>query len=137
VSDALGCNIRIDTRGTEVMRILPRNNELVNEDWISDKARFQYDGLQRQRLNVPMIKVNGALKPAKWHEALEAVKNAMGKVSGSEMKAIAGKLADAESLVALKDLMNRLGCENLAVESNVAGRRCPLVLCVQLSDLWY
>ena len=121
VSDALGCNIRIDTRGTEVMRILPRNNELVNEDWISDKARFQYDGLQRQRLNVPMIKVNGALKPAKWHEALEAVKNAMGKVSGSEMKAIAGKLADAESLVALKDLMNRLGCENLAVESNVAG----------------
>jgi NADH dehydrogenase (ubiquinone) Fe-S protein 1 len=121
VSDALGCNIRVDTRGTEVMRILPRNNESVNEDWISDKARFQYDGLQRQRLNVPMIKGGKGLKPVKWNEALEAVKDAMAKVEGSEMKAIAGKLADAESLVALKDLMNRMGCENLSLESSFAG----------------
>jgi len=126
VSDALGCNIRIDTRGTEVMRILPRNNEAVNEDWISDKARFQYDGLQRQRLNVPMAKdaATGQLRPVKWEEALARVKAAMAErcpEGGRDMKAIAGKLADAESLVALKDLMNRLGCENLTTESQVAG----------------
>jgi len=126
VSDALGCNIRIDTRGTEVMRILPRNNEAVNEDWISDKARFQYDGLQRQRLNVPMAKdaATGQLRPVKWEEALARVKDAMAErcpEGGRDMKAIAGKLADAESLVALKDLMNKLGCENLTTESQVAG----------------
>lgn len=57
VSDALGANIRIDSRGTEVMRIVPRMNEEVNEEWISDKARFQYDALKRQRLTAPMIKV--------------------------------------------------------------------------------
>jgi len=122
VSDAIGCNIRVDSRGTEVMRILPRNNETVNEDWISDKARFQYDGLQRQRLNVPMVKdESGSLKPVKWDEALLKVKEQMEKVKGGEMKAIAGKLADAESLICLKDLMNRMGCENLSLEGPFAG----------------
>jgi len=122
VSDALGCNIRIDSRGTEVLRILPRNNEEVNEDWISDKARFQYDGLQRQRLNVPMMKgEDGALKVVKWEEALLRIKDAISKTEGKKMKAIAGKLADAESMVALKDLMNRLGCENLSAERVAAG----------------
>jgi len=122
VSDALGCNIRVDTRGTEVLRILPRNNENVNEDWISDKARFQYDGLQRQRLNVPMVKgQDGVLKPVKWEEALFAIRSALEGVSGDEMKAMAGKLACCESLIALKDLMNRLGCENLCAEGVVAG----------------
>ena len=122
VSDALGCNIRIDSRGTEVLRILPRNNEQVNEDWISDKARFQYDGLQRQRLNVPMVKGgDGALKVVKWEEALLRIKDAVSETEGKKMKAIAGKLADAESMVALKDLMNRVGCENLSAERVAAG----------------
>ena len=117
VSDALGCNIRVDSRGTEVLRILPRNNEEVNEDWISDKARFQYDGLQRQRLNVPMAKGAGSvLKPVKWEEALTAVAEAAEGVSGEDMAAYGGKLADCESLVALKDLANRLGCETVQCE---------------------
>lgn len=117
VSDALGANVRIDTRGTEVMRIVPRLNEGVNEEWISDKARFQYDGLKRQRLNIPLIKGEAGFQPAKWREALAAVAAAAKGVPGNEMKAIVGKLADAESMVALKDLMNRLGCGNLIHET--------------------
>lgn len=90
VSDALGASIRVDSRGPEVMRIVPRQNDSVNEDWISDKARFQYDGLKRQRLGVPMVKRDGALQPTSWLEALDAAAAAMRRVDGSEMKALAG-----------------------------------------------
>lgn len=121
VSDALGANIRVDSRGTEVMRIMPRMNDAVNEEWISDKARFQFDGLKRQRLTVPLVKQpGGGLAPASWADALAAVKEAAAKVPGSAMLALAGKLADAEAMVALKDLMNRLGCGNLKVDSGFA-----------------
>ena len=121
VSDALGCNIRVDTRGTEVMRIVPRLNEDVNEEWISDKARFQYDGLKRQRLNTPLAKnADGALAPVKWEQALAAASEALA-ASGGAVRAIAGKLADAEAMVALKDLMNRLGAEDTRTEGTIAG----------------
>lgn len=121
VSDALGANIRVDSRGVEVMRVVPRLNEDVNEEWISDKARFQYDALRRQRLNAPMVKDNnGMLKNATWAEALLAIREAAGQVQGNQMMAIAGKLADAESMMALKDMMNRLGCGNLKHEGGFA-----------------
>ncbi|KAL2649725.1 hypothetical protein R1flu_017853 [Riccia fluitans] len=119
VSDAIGANIRIDSRGPEVMRILPRLNEEVNEEWISDKARFAYDGLKRQRLNEPLIRsADGQLEPVSWARALKTVAEAALKVNPDQMAAIAGKLSDAEAMMALKDLMNRLGCERLWVEGN-------------------
>ena len=77
VMDALGSNIRIDTKGREVMRILPRNNDAVNEEWINDKTRFIWDGLRRQRLDKPYIRENGRLRPASWPEALETAARAM------------------------------------------------------------
>mmetsp|Transcript_41727 Transcript_41727/g.102782 ORF Transcript_41727/g.102782 Transcript_41727/m.102782 type:complete len:718 (-) Transcript_41727:199-2352(-) len=117
VTDGLGSNIRVDTRGTEVMRVVPRLHEGVNEEWISDKARFSYDGLKRQRLDKPMMKdANGKLKPATWEQALDRVAAAIAATAPGEMKAVAGKLADAESVVALKDLFNRLGAGNTVAE---------------------
>lgn len=112
VSDALGSNILVDTKGTEVMRITPRLNEEINEEWISDKARFQYDGLKRQRIDVPMAKASGGLAAVSWEVAFEKIAEAVSKASKDEIKGIAGKLADAESIVALKDMLNRLGSGN-------------------------
>ena len=74
VTDAVGSNIRVDARGSEVMRVLPRLNEDVNEEWISDKARFSYDGLKRRRLDVPMVKTGGKLQPTGWNEAFAAIR---------------------------------------------------------------
>ncbi len=108
VSDALGANIRIDVRGNEVLRVLPRLNEDVNEEWISDKARFAVDGLKRQRLDRPYVRKNGKLQPATWDEALSLAAEKL-KAAGSKAAAIAGDLCDAESMVALKDLMAGLG----------------------------
>ncbi|MCO5568857.1 hypothetical protein L7F22_022558 [Adiantum nelumboides] len=124
VSDAVGANIKINSRGPEVMRILPRLNEEVNEEWLSDKARFCYDGLKRQRLSEPMIRnANGRLEPASWYDALKAVASAIAKTSPDQMAGIAGKLADAESMMALKDLLNKLGSENLRCEGDGL---CPI-----------
>lgn len=109
VLDAVGSNIRVDVRGAEVMRILPRLNEEVNEEWISDKTRFAYDGLKRQRLDRPYVRRDGRLQPATWAEAFDAIAKAMVDVPGEKMAALAGDLCDAEALVALKDLMDRLG----------------------------
>lgn len=120
VSDALGANIKVDSRGTEVMRITPRLNEDVNEEWLSDKGRFQYDGLKRQRLNVPMVKGAKGLANASWAEALSAVQAALGNAKGDEIKAIAGKLTDAETMVAVKDLLNRLGSGNMKHEDDTS-----------------
>lgn len=120
VSDALGSNIRVDARGVEVMRIVPRLNEDVNEEWLSDKARFQYDALRRQRLNRPMIKGPHGPAPATWAEALHAIKAATSRVKGNDIRAIAGKLADAESMVLLKDLLARLGSGNIRHEEGFA-----------------
>ena len=118
VLDGLGSNIRVDSRGLEVMRILPRLNDDVNEEWINDKTRFACDGLKTQRLTTPMIRRDNAFQPCTWEQALVEIGNAYQKVNprGDEFKAIAGQLIDTESLVAMKDLANALNSENLALD---------------------
>ena len=106
VMDALGSNIRVDTKGREVMRILPRNHDGVNEEWISDKTRFVWDGLRRQRLDRPFVRVRGKLQPATWDEAFKAIAKA---VKGKQVAAIAGDLAPVEAMFALKELISGLG----------------------------
>jgi len=110
VFDAVGSNIRIDTRGGAVMRIQPRLNEDVNEEWISDKVRFSWDGLKQSRLDTPYVRVDGKLKPASWGEAFGAIADRIAGLSGEKMAAVAGDTADCEAIVALKDLMTALGC---------------------------
>ncbi|ORZ03586.1 G subunit of NADH dehydrogenase [Syncephalastrum racemosum] len=117
VSDAIGSNIRLDTRGVEVMRILPRMNDELNEEWISDKTRFFYDGLRVQRLTTPLVRDGDRFVVASWEKALEKVSSELAKVQGNDAKAVAGHLADTESMVALKDLFNRIGSENLALDA--------------------
>jgi NADH-quinone oxidoreductase subunit G len=113
VMDAQGCNIRVDTRGSQVMRVLPRLNEEVNEEWISDKARHACDGLSRQRLDRPYVRVNGKLKPASWQEAFAAIAARVKATTPDKMAAIVGDLAAAEEIKALKDLMGALRVTNL------------------------
>src|SRR5471030_2878583 len=113
VMDAQGCNIRVDTRGPQVMRVLPRLNEEINEEWISDKARHACDGLVRQRLDRPYIRVHGKLKPASWAEAFAAIAAKVTDTSPEKMAAIVGDLAAAEEIKALKDLMHALRVTNL------------------------
>lgn len=114
VMDAVGSNIRIDARGGEVLRVLPRLNEDVNEEWISDKTRYAIDGLKRQRLDRPYVRgTDGKLKPATWAEAFAAIKARVAGVAGSKIAGVAGDLVDVESAVALKDLLNALGSQNL------------------------
>ena len=99
VMDAVGSNIRVDARGSEVMRVLPRLNEDVNEEWISDKTRFACDGLRRQRLDKPYVRKDGKLQPATWDEAFAAIKAKIGGLDGSKIAAIAGDQADCEAMV--------------------------------------
>jgi NADH-quinone oxidoreductase subunit G len=106
VSDAVGVNIRIDTRGPQVLRILPRVNEHVNEEWLGDKGRFWVDGLSRRRLDKPWLRKDGRLVPASWAEAFAAI---AARIKGGSVGALAGDLADAESTKALLDLMRGLG----------------------------
>ncbi|MDE2515818.1 MAG: NADH-quinone oxidoreductase subunit G [Rhodospirillales bacterium] len=113
VLDAVGTNIRVDARGPEVLRILPRLNEDVNEEWLGDKSRFALDGLKRRRLDRPWLRENGKLRPASWEEAFGAIARRMHGVAGAKIGAIAGDLCDAESMLALKDLMGALGSANL------------------------
>lgn len=113
VSDAVGSNIRIDTRGGAVLRVLPRLHEGVNEEWISDKARFSIDGLKNQRLDRPYVRVNGKLEPASWNQAFAAITEKMSGVDGKKLGAIAGDLADCESMAALQDLLAAYGSKNL------------------------
>ena len=111
--DAVGANIRIDARGREVMRVLPRLNEDVNEEWISDKSRFAYDGLRRNRLDQPYVRRNGRLEPATWAEALGAVTERMRALGGARIAAIAGDMACTESMTALGDLFRALGSPHI------------------------
>jgi NADH-quinone oxidoreductase subunit G len=113
VFDAVGSNIRIDARGSEVMRVLPRLHEDVNEEWISDKTRYAIDGLKKRRLDRPYVRRDGKLQPATWNEAFEAIAARLQGVAGSRIAAIAGDMADAEAMVALKDLMTALGSPNI------------------------
>lgn len=114
VMDALGSNIRVDARGAQVMRVLPRLNEDINEEWISDKTRYATDGLRRQRLDKPYARGrDGRLHPVSWDEAFKSLATALRKAKPNAIGAIAGNQADAESLYALKSLMTRLGSPNL------------------------
>ena len=113
VMDAVGSAIRIDTRGREVMRILPRVNDDVNEEWISDKTRHVVDGLRTQRLDQPYIREDGQLYPASWRDAFDAIAAKVGQTQATRIGAIAGDLAAVEEIFALKDLITRLGVVNL------------------------
>ena len=112
VMDAVGSNITVYTRGRDVMRILPRNNDDVNEEWISDKTRHVADGLRAQRLDQPYVRKDGRLQPANWDEALALVGSRLKSANPASVGAIAGDLASAEEMYALKDLMSRLGSPN-------------------------
>merc|ERR1740131_586803 len=117
VLDSVGSNIVVTHRTGEVLRIMPRMNEDVNEEWISDKTRFACDGLKRQRLTTPMLKdSSGNLTSVSWEEAIVAVAKMLDSTPGDEIAAVAGGLADAEALMSLKDLMNRLGAEAVCTE---------------------
>ena len=113
VNDAVGSNIRVDARGKEVVRVLPRVNDAVNEEWISDKTRHVVDGLMTQRLDRPYIRDNGKLRPAGWDEALKLVAAKLKAASPQRIGAIAGDLAGVEEMFALKDLFTRLGSANI------------------------
>lgn len=113
VMDAVGAAVRVDARGPSVLRVLPRLNEDVNEEWISDKSRYACDGLRRQRLDRPYVRVDGKLQEATWSVAFDAVASRIRGTEGSRIAAIAGDLCDAEAMVALKDLMAGLGSPNV------------------------
>ncbi|WP_281856227.1 NADH-quinone oxidoreductase subunit NuoG [Litoreibacter halocynthiae] len=119
VMDALGSSIRVDTKGREVMRFLPRNHDGVNEEWISDKTRFVWDGLRRQRLDTPYIRENGKLRKAGWGEALEAAAAAM---KGKKLAGLVGDLAPVEAAFALKQLVEGQGG---VVECRTDGAKLP------------
>jgi NADH-quinone oxidoreductase subunit G len=113
VMDALGSAIRIDSRGREVVRILPRINEAINEEWISDKTRYVVDGLKVQRLDRPYVRVDGKPIPASWGQAFAAIAARVKAAAPARIGAIAGDLAAVEEMFALKDLMAKLGSPNV------------------------
>ncbi len=113
VLDAVGANIRVDARGAEVLRILPRMNDDVNEEWLGDKSRFSVDGLKRRRLDKPWLRENGRLRPVSWEEAFAAIAAKMKGTAPERIGAIAGDLCDAESMLALKEFFTALGSKNL------------------------
>ncbi len=119
VMDALGSNIRVDTKGREVMRFLPRNHDGVNEEWISDKTRFVWDGLRRQRLDKPYVRENGKLRTASWPEALT---KAAGAMKGKKVAALVGDLVPVEAAFALKQLVEGLDGN---IECRVDNARLP------------
>jgi len=113
VMDAVGTNIRLQARGAAVMRVLPRVNDDVNEEWLADKGRFSVDGLTRRRLDTPWVRVNGKLTQVSWQDAFVAIAQRLKVVSGDRIGAVAGNMCDAESLYALRQLMERLGSTNI------------------------
>jgi NADH-quinone oxidoreductase subunit G len=139
VMDAVGSNIRIDTRGEAVLRVMPRLNEAVNEEWLSDKGRFACDGLLNQRLDRPFVRKNGKLQAASWDEAFDAIAKRVKKSDGARMGAIAGNLADTESMFALKMLMEQLGSANLDCRQDGAkmdvNARANYIMNTPLADL--
>ncbi|KAK2710630.1 NADH-ubiquinone oxidoreductase 75 kDa subunit, mitochondrial-like [Artemia franciscana] len=117
VLDAVGSNIVVSTRSNDLLRVLPRVHEDINEEWLSDKSRFSFDGLKRQRLVTPMVRDSkNELVPVEWEDALVAVSRALQSAQGNEIAGLAGGLADAEALISLKDLLNRLNSETLCTE---------------------
>src|SRR5690606_24295954 len=120
VMDAVGSNIRVDSRGREVMRILPRVNEAINEEWISDKTRFVWDGLKNQRLDRPYVRKNGKLQATSWEDALGTVAARVLK-AGNKVGAIAGDLAGVEEMYALKGLLASIGSGMTDVRPAMSG----------------
>jgi NADH-quinone oxidoreductase subunit G len=123
VLDAVGANIRVDSRGPQVLRILPRLNEDVNEEWLGDRGRFAVDGLMKRRLDRPYVRRHGKLQEAGWGEAFAAIAARMKGIPGDRIAAIAGDLCDAEAMLALKDLMAALGSPHLDCRQD--GARLP------------
>jgi NADH-quinone oxidoreductase subunit G len=111
--DAVGSAIRVDSRGREVMRIMPRVNDQVNEEWISDKTRYCVDGLKTQRLDRPYLRIEGRLVEASWQRAFAAIAGRIAATSGERIGAVAGDLASVEDMFALKLLMQSLGSKNI------------------------
>ncbi|KAF2660749.1 NADH-quinone oxidoreductase [Lophiostoma macrostomum CBS 122681] len=118
VLDGLGSNIRVDARGIQVMKVVPRLNDDINEEWINDKSRFACDALSTQRLVNPLVRVDDQFQPASWGQALAQIGDAFKRIApkGDEFKVVAGQLVETETLVAMKDLANKLGSENLALD---------------------
>lgn len=112
VFDAVGTNIRVDSRCNEVLRVLPRLNEDINEEWLADKGRYAIDGLVKQRLDRPYVRKNGKLAPATWDEAFAAIAEKLKGLDGAKFGALAGDMVDAESMYALKALAEKLGSQN-------------------------
>ena len=112
IMDAIGSNIRVDTYGWEVKRILPRLNESINEEWISDKTRYACDGLLKQRLDVPYIKKDGKLVKANWDEAIKLVSEKIKDVKPEKIAAHVGDLASLESIFAFKEFLSDINCKN-------------------------
>jgi len=110
--DALGSAIRVDARGPAVLRVLPRTNDEVNEEWISDKTRYACDGLSRQRLDRPYVRRGGRLQPVSWPEAFAALVEKIGATAPERIGVIAGDLQDAESMKAALDLFGALGVKS-------------------------
>uniref|UniRef100_A0A3P9JEA0 NADH-ubiquinone oxidoreductase 75 kDa subunit, mitochondrial n=1 Tax=Oryzias latipes TaxID=8090 RepID=A0A3P9JEA0_ORYLA len=136
VLDAVGSNIVLSTRGGEVMRVLPRLNEDISEEWISDKTRFAYDGLKRQRLTQPLVKDDSEqLVPASWEDVLAQVAGALQGTEGQDVAAVVGGSVDAEALVYLKDLLNCLNSDNLCIEEVFPTARAGFILGLLRSDL--
>ena len=113
VLDAVGSNIRVDARGGTVMRVLPRLNEDITDEWITDKTRFSCDGLARQRLDQPYVRRKGTLEPASWDEAFAVIAKRLKRVKGERIAALAGDLCDAEAMLCLKELMQAFGSPNI------------------------
>lgn len=118
VLDAVGSAIEINYRGGEVLRVLPRIHEEVNQEWISDKTRFAFDGLKKQRLSFPIQKTaDGQIKELRWEEAMSIIRDEFEKVTGDEIAGMIGRFADLESICAFRDLLHRLGCEKIETNS--------------------
>lgn len=120
VMDAVGSNITVDTRDGAVMRVLPRLNEDVNEEWISDKTRFSYDGIKKQRLDRPYVRKSGKLVEATWDEAFKAVKKGIKGLKGKEIAGLVGDVAEMESMLAFKDLLGTLGSKRIEARQDGA-----------------
>ncbi|MEQ8655366.1 MAG: NADH-quinone oxidoreductase subunit NuoG [Kiloniellales bacterium] len=125
VMDALGSNIRVDARGRDILRVLPRLHEGVNEEWLADKARYAIDGLKKARLDRPFLRnADGKLAPCSWDEAFDVIAHKMTATSGERVAALAGDQADAEAMMALKLLMQSLGAPSLDCRQDGAKIAC-------------
>lgn len=118
VLDGLGSAIEVNYRGGEIMRVLPRVHEEINQEWISDKSRFAFDGLKKQRLSFPILKTaDGEVKELRWEEAMLKLRDEFEKVTGDQIAGFVGKMADLESTCAFRDLLHRLGCDRIESSS--------------------